>query len=73
MKLTKLYAGCYRLSAHLAWTAFGHIRRNGQLWEAEIRDTETGNLRRPAGLWATRAAAAQECCDLLNRDFKRAK
>lgn len=69
--LTKIYAGCYRLSGPLAWTAFGHIKRNGGLWQAEIRDVASGDMRMPAGLWATRRDAEDECKHLLNRDFRR--
>lgn len=69
--MIKVYAGCYRISSPLSWTAFAHIRRDGSLWKAEIRDTETGDFRMPAGLWSTLRDAASESRDLLCRQFKK--
>jgi hypothetical protein len=69
--LNKIYTGCYRLSGPLAWTAFGHIRRDGRLWKAEIRDIETGDMRRPASFWASLKDAEGGCRHLLDRDFRR--
>ena len=46
--------------------AFGQIFRRGpRKWEAEIRRTETGEMIRPAGIWATKREAIQECVDLI--------
>jgi hypothetical protein len=67
--LRKIYAGCYRYSSTLSF-AFGHIRRNGALWQADIRNSETGDLIRCAGLWATRREAQDEVRDLLWRDYR---
>jgi hypothetical protein len=69
MATKKLYAGCYRIEGALRWTAYGHIRKIGSFWQADIHNAATGDILRPAGLWATLRDAEDECRHLLNRDY----
>jgi hypothetical protein len=72
-KLHKQYEGCYRTDSVNG--QFGQIKRiaamrgrhaaPGTEWRVEIRDSETGNLRRYAGIWPTRREALRECAEVL--------
>jgi hypothetical protein len=56
--MTKLCHGIYRIT--LSSEHFGQVRHVGREWHAEVRQTETGNLVRYAGIWPTRQAAIDE-------------
>jgi hypothetical protein len=54
----RLYKGCWRIT--LNPDDFGQVKREGRMWLGEVRDTNTGNLLRYAGLWHSRRAAIEE-------------
>ena len=58
MKLKKHYEGCYRISFGDVFGQIKKVRRSQ--WQAEVRDTQTGQLIRYAGLWNTRREAIEE-------------
>jgi hypothetical protein len=60
------YPGCYRISS-LASDVFGQIKQDGRMWNAEIRDRKTGDMRRFAGIWYTLKDAQQECESIMRR------
>ena len=57
MKLKKHYEGCYRINYG---DIFGQIKKVKRTWQAEVRNTKTGQLIRYAGLWNTRREAIEE-------------
>lgn len=58
--------GIYRVRLEGSW-AFGQIKKDGKLWNAEIRESITGDLRRMAGVWTTQRDAVEECERLLGK------
>lgn len=61
----KKHGNGYRVSANKS--VFGQIKKNGHMWEAEIRETKTGDLVRFAGIWKTLADAKDECDHIIER------
>jgi|DEB0MinimDraft_3_1074331.scaffolds.fasta_scaffold245806_1 hypothetical protein len=70
IKTSKHYQGCYRISNGSA--EFGQIRKQGREWHAEIRNMQTGDLVRYAGIWSTKRDAVDECLFILDRDYREA-
>lgn len=63
MKFSKWMRGYYRLSDE---TRFAGIRRHRDGWHVEIRDSDTGTLRRYAGIWPTLRSAKAEAEHVLS-------
>ena len=61
-KLRKHYTGCYRIT--LNDRLFAQIKKDGSFWSAEIRNNESGDIERYAGLWDKRGDAINECISL---------
>ena len=72
----KHYTGCYRVSDKDA-KLFGQVRKNNVVnaetgsilpgWIAEIRYSETGVIKRYAGIWRTKKEAIEEVTFVLSR------
>lgn len=63
----KQYSGCYRIT--LSDRCFGQITKHHREWLAEIRYTDTGDLKRYAGVWATKKAAIEELTSINKADL----
>lgn len=67
-KLRRYCSGVYRVT--LSDDCFGQIQRTiDDEWCAEVRDTNTGNLKRYAGLWNTCRAAHAELVSIPTIDL----
>ena len=67
-KLRRYCAGVYRVT--LTDDLFGQIQRTSDDdWIAEIRERETGNLKRYAGRWSTVRAAHEELASIPRVDL----
>ena len=64
--VAKHYDGCFRVRTDNE-SRFGQIKREGREWHAEIRDKQSGQIIRYAGIWSTKRDAVEECCDILGR------
>lgn len=69
LEMTKWGPGCYRIRK--GGELFGQIHHDHpdfpRKWVAEIRYTETGNLRQYAGIWNTLKEAREEVEFILSR------
>ena len=69
MSRRKHYPGCYRYTIE-DLDQFGQIKRySSHMWIAEIRYSDTGSIRRYAGMWGTRHDAEDEVQNLLIREW----
>jgi len=63
--IEKHYQGCYRVRD--GGEFFGQVKREGRTWVAEIRETNSGDLMRYAGIWSSKRDAVEECESILQR------
>ena len=64
--LKKHYKGCYRVVNNT--DLFGQIIKNKYTWEAEIRYTQSGNIRQFSGIWDTLKDAIEEVSRIIERE-----
>lgn len=63
MVIEKHYPGCFRISD--GGEAFGQIKKDGKKWTAEIRYSESGNIKQYAGIWNTKKEAIEEVVSII--------
>ena len=65
------YQGCYRISDERnvedPFSVFGQIYKDGRKWIAEIRYSESGDIKRYAGIWDTKKDAIEEVVFIISR------
>jgi hypothetical protein len=66
LRTSQMYPGCFRISngAH-----FGHVKKAGKKWHAEIRRSQDGALCQYAGIWSRKSDVVEEVESLL-RDVR---
>ena len=69
VRLTKHYSGCWRVSN--STDRFAQIKRVGNKWQAEIRDTEFGDLLQFDGWYDTLAEGVEWVRGTLARTGRR--
>lgn len=72
LTMGKHYPGCYRVRRADGAEIFGQIKKFGRKWRAEIRNTDTGNLVREAGIWPTLNDARDEVEWIILRSMNEA-
>ena len=65
LSIEKHYQGCYRISD--GGEIFGQIKKDGRKWIAEIRYSESGDIKRYAGIWDTKKDAIEEVVFIISR------
>ena len=63
MTIQKHYPGCFRVSD--GGEIFGQIKKDGRKWTAEIRYSESGDIKRYAGIWSTKKDAIEEVVGII--------
>ena len=63
LSIEKHYQGCYRISD--GGEIFGQIKKDGRKWIAEIRYSESGDIKRYAGIWDTKKDAIEEVVTII--------
>jgi hypothetical protein len=70
MTIQKHYPGCYRISDERRqedpFSIFGQIKKDGRKWTAEIRYSESGDIRQYAGIWNTKKDAIEEVVSIID-------
>ena len=71
LSIKKHYQGCYRISDERnvedPFSVFGQIYKDGRKWIAEIRYSESGDIKRYAGIWDTKKDAIEEVVFIISR------
>lgn len=74
MTVHKFTADIFRVTADNGDTEFfGQVKKqNAKSWTAEIRETDTGDLYRFAGIWTTKKEAVAEVMFIIDSDYRAA-
>lgn len=69
IKISKHYPGCYRIfderRREEPFSIFGQITKDKRKWTAEIRYSESGDIRQYAGIWITKKDAIEEVVRII--------